>query len=146
MVQLSRRIPDAISRKDLAQIVAPTYAASADIDLEEACGRMRRALGDQRLAAELYGGLTAALAEMTRLRAGADELIDNLSAGISKRRARVKAAPMTPEISTAMVTLNLALGYAPESMRAAVESERGRALAAAGMRELGTHLLRELIK
>ena len=146
MGQFSKRLPEVVTRKDLALMVAPTYAASADIGYDEAVGRMERVLANRRVAEELYAGLSAALGEFKGRRTNADELIDNLSAGISKRRARVKSAPMTDEISAAMGLLNLELGYAPEMMRGALESERGRTLYQGGMRALGSYLLGELIK
>ena len=45
-----------------------------------------------------------------------------------------------------MVLLNLELGYAPEMMRGALENPKGKALLDEGLRALGTHLLKELIK
>jgi len=59
-------------------------------------------------------------------RTSEDELIDKLSDGIQKRRSRVKAAPLTPGISAAIVLLNLELGYAPEMMRNALAEPRAR--------------------
>ena len=45
-----------------------------------------------------------------------------------------------------MAFLNLELGYAPELVRGALETEMGRSLLEGGMRALGSHLLGELIK
>jgi hypothetical protein len=73
-------------------------------------------------------------------------VIDKLSAGVQKRRSRVKAAPLTPGVSAVMVLLNLEIGYAPEMMRGALENPKGKALLAAGLRELGTNLVEQLIK
>jgi len=73
-------------------------------------------------------------------------LIDELSAGVQKRRSRVKAAALTPALSAVMVMLNVELGYAPEMMRGALENPKGKALLEDGLRALGTHLLKELIK
>ena len=72
--------------------------------------------------------------------------MDDLSAGVQKRRARVKPAALSPAISAAMVMLNLELGYAPEMMRGALENPKGKALLDEGLRALGAHLLKELIK
>ena len=142
----SRRLPHVVSRKDLALILAPTYAASAEVDFDEAHDRMERAMASQRIVEALYGGLSEALQERKGPRTGEDELIDNLSAGVQKRRSRVKAAPITPAVSAAMVLLNLELGYAPEMMRNALDNPKGQALLKEGLRELGTHLLSQLIK
>jgi hypothetical protein len=142
----SKRLPHVITRKDLALIVASTYASSANVDFDEAHERMDRAVHSPRILDALYSGLSAALRDRTGPRTGEDELVDNLSAGLVKRRARVKAAALTPSISAAMVMLNLELGYAPEMMTNALETEKGRELLADGLRDLGAHLLKELIK
>ena len=142
----SRRLTHVITRKDLALLLAPTYAAAAQVDFDEAHERMERAVGSQRLVDELYAGLSAALAERKGPRTTEDELIDALSAGVQKRRSRVKAAKVTEGISAVLVRLNLELGYAPEMMRGALENPKGKALLEDGLRALGTHLLKELIR
>jgi hypothetical protein len=142
----SRRLSHVVTRKDLALLIAPTYAASAEVDFEEAHERMERAVGSQRVVDRLYAGLSAALEERKGPRTSEDELIDALSAGVQARRSRVKAAPVTPGISAVMVLLNLELGYAPEMMRGALENPKGKALLDAGLQALGAHLLKELIK
>jgi hypothetical protein len=142
----SKRLPHVVTRKDLALLIAPTYAASANVDFDEAHERMERAVGSQHLVDQLYSGLSAALTDWKGPRTGEDDLIDKLSAGVLKRRSRVKAANLTPAISAAMVLLNLELGYAPEMMRGALDNPKGKALLQEGLQALGNHLLRELIK
>jgi hypothetical protein len=142
----SRRLPHIVTRKDLALIVAPTYAAAANVDFDEAHERMERAVGSQRIVDALHQGLSDALYERKGPRTSEDELIDKLSDGIQKRRSRVKAAPLTPAISAAIVLLNLELGYAPEMMRNALAEPKGEKLLQDGLRKLGAHLLSELIK
>jgi hypothetical protein len=142
----SKRLPHVVTRKDLALIVAPTYAAAANVDFDEAHERMQRAVDDHRLADLLYQGLSDALYEKKGPRTTEDELIDALSKGLLKRRSRVKAAQLDPGISAAMVLLNLELGYAPEMMRNALETPKGQGLLRDGLRALGAHLLHELIK
>jgi hypothetical protein len=142
----SRRLPHVVTRKDLALIVAPTYAAAANVDFDEAHERMERAVGTQRIVDALYQGLSDALAEKQGARTTADELIDKLSEGIQKRRSRVKAAALTPALSAAMVLLNLELGYAPEMMRNALNEPKGQKLLQEGLKQLGGHLLKELIR
>ncbi len=135
-----------VTRKDLALLLAPTYAASAEVDFEEAHERMERAVASARVLEQLYSGLSAALEGRKGPRTSEDELMDALSMGVQKRRSRVKPAPPGPGISAVMVLLNLELGYAPEMMRGALENPKGRALLDEGLRALGTHLLKELIK
>ena len=142
----SRRLPHIVTRKDLALLVAPTYAASAAVDFDEAQERMERAVGSQRVVDQLYAGLSGALEQRKGPRTEAEALMDALSAGVQKRRSRVKAAALTESISAVMVMLNLELGYAPEMMRGALDNPKGKALLAEGLRALGTHLLKELIK
>src|SRR5438132_4895704 len=125
MALFSKRLPHVLTRKDLALIIAPTYAASASVDFDEAHDRMERALANARVADELYAGLSDALRDAQGTRTTEDELIDKLSAGLLKRRSRVKAAELTPAISAAMVLLNLEIGMAPEMMRGALETPKG---------------------
>jgi hypothetical protein len=145
-IMFSRRLPHVVTRKDMALLIAPTYAASANVDFEEAHERMERAVTSDRIADQLYAGLSAALYERKGPRTTEDALIDELSAGVQKRRSRVKAAALTPALSAVMVMLNVELGYAPEMMRGALENPKGKALLEDGLRALGTHLLKELIK
>ena len=145
MALFSRRLPHVVTRKDLALIVAPTYAAAAEVDFEEAHERMERAVAEQSIADSLYEGLSQALFDVQGRKAE-DEMIDVLSAGVQKRRSRVKAAEVTPAISAVMVMLNLELGYAPEMMRGTLASPKGAEMLNKGLRDLGAHLLRQLVK
>jgi hypothetical protein len=142
----SRRLPHVVTRKDLALLLAPTYAASAAVDFDEAHERMERAMGSQRIADDLYTGLSAALEKAKGARTTEDELIDRLSKGVQKRRSRVKAAALSPAVSAVMVLLNLELGYAPEMMRNALSDPKGQILLRAGLEELGAHLVSHLVK
>ena len=146
MTLFSKRLPHVVTRKDLALIVAPTYAKSAEVDFDEAHERMERAVGSQPIVDALYQGLTDALFDRKGARTTEDELIDQLSAGVQKRRSRVKAAEIGPSISAVMVMLNLELGYAPEMMRATLSTPKGAQMLRQGLRELGAHLVRQLVK
>jgi hypothetical protein len=146
MVLFSKRLPHVVTRKDLALLLAPTYAAAAEVDFEEAHERMGRAMGTQSVADALYQGLSEALFERKGLRTTEDELIDGLSAGVQKRRSRIKAVEVTPAISAVMVMLNLELGYAPEMMRGTLASPKGAQMLRQGLRELGEKLLLQLVK
>jgi hypothetical protein len=127
-------------------MLAPTYAKAAQVDPEEAEDRLLRALALQRIADETYSGISAALEEARGARTSEDEQLDKLSAGIQKRRNRVRAAELTPAVSAVLVSINLELGYAPEMMRDALRGEKGAALLQQGGRELGAHLVRELVR
>ena len=146
MELFSRRLPHVLTRKDLARTLAPTYAKAAQVDAEEAEDRLLRALGNQRILDELYGGLSAALLEAKGPRTNEDELVDKLSSGVQKRRGRVRAAELTPAVSAVLVLLNVELGQAPEMMREAIQGGKGRALLQEGLKAVGAHLVKELVR
>lgn len=146
MTLFSKRLPHVLTRKDLALIIAPTYAAAARVDFDEAYERLERAVTLPRVHDALYEGISAALHDIQGPRLTEDALVDKLSGGLEKRRSKVKAANVTPAISAALVLIDLELGYAAEMMRSALETPKGVALLKDGMRALGAHLLRELIK
>ena len=146
MALFSRRLSHVLNRADLALVVTPTYAACVNVDFDEGLERMQRATASHSIVDELYSGLSAGLFAAKGPRTGEDELMDNLSAGVQKRRSRVKAANVTPAIAAVMVRINLELGYAPEMMRNALTTDQGKALHEKGLAELGSFLVRELIK
>jgi hypothetical protein len=133
-------------RVELARMLAPTLAKATQVDAEVAEERLLRALANQRVLDDVYDGLSVALAEAKGPRTTEDELIDKLSAGVQARGRRVRAAELTPAISAVLVLLNLEAGEAPEMMRETLRSEKGRALLQQGLRSLGTHLVKELIR
>jgi hypothetical protein len=142
----SRRLPHVLTRGDLALLLGPTYAAALSVDEEEALERLRRALERPEVAEDLYRGISAALAEAKGPRTSEDALMDRLSAGVQARRSRAKAAPPTPALSAVMVRLNLEIGLAPEQMRGTLAGGKGQALLEEGLRQLGAHLVRELLR
>ncbi|MGB8929979.1 MAG: hypothetical protein WCC48_01885 [Anaeromyxobacteraceae bacterium] len=146
MALFSRRLLHVVTLPDLAVILTPTYAEAMSVEDEEAHERLVRALSRTRVADDLYLGISQALEEIQGERTSEDALMDKLSKGIQKRRARVKSAPATPGLSAVLVRLNLEIGLAPEQMRATLDSERGRAVLAAGLRDLGAHVVKELLK
>jgi hypothetical protein len=142
----SRRLPHVITRSDLARALAPTYAKAAQVDAEEAEDRLLRAFAKQRVLDEVYGGLSAALAEAKGARTTEDELVDKLSTGVQTRLRRVRAAELTPGVSAVLVLVNVELGEAPERMRETLQAGKGKALLQEGLKALGAHLIKELIR
>ena len=140
----SERLPHLVTRADLATLLTPTYATAQNVDDEEAHDRLSRALTDPELLDDLYWGLSEALTA-ARGRRTDDAMMDTLAKRVSARKGRLAAAT-GPEISAAMVRINLLLNLAPESMRSVLQSEKGKAALAKGLRALGTHLVRELLK
>lgn len=142
----SRRLPHVLTRSDLVLLLAPTYAKARAVDEDEAIERLGRALAAPPALDALYRGLSAALADVKGPRTGEDALMDRLSAQVGARRARAKAAEATAAISAVLVRLDLEIGLAPESMRETLASERGAALLEAGLRQLGAHLVKDLLR
>jgi hypothetical protein len=142
----SRRLPHVLTRADLARALTPTYAAALSVDEEEAHERVVRALEHPGVADDVYRGISAALAEARGPRTSEDALMDKLSAGVQARRARVRAAPASAGISAVIVRLNLEIGLAPEPMRATLAGEKGRDVLEEGLRALGAHLVKELLR
>ena len=142
----SRRLLHVLTLPDLAVLLTPTYSEAMSVEDEEAHERLVRALSRTRVADDIYLGISHALEEVKGERTSEDALLDKLSKGLQKRRARVKGAPATPGLSAVLVRINLEIGLAPEQMRATLESDRGRAVLERGLQDLGTYLVKELLK
>jgi hypothetical protein len=142
----SRRLPHVLTRRDLVLLLVPTYAAARGVDEDEASARLERALAVPAALDDLYRGVSEALRDRQGPRTSEDALVDKLSAAVVARRARARPAEATPAVSAALVRLDLEIGLAPEGMRATLASERGRALLDQGLRALGTHLVKELLR
>jgi hypothetical protein len=142
----SRRLPHVVTGRDLVYLLAPTYAAARDVDEEEAIERLSRALAVPAALDDLYRGLSAALADAKGPRTTDDALVDKLSAGVAARRARAKPAAATPAVSAVLVRLDLEIGLAADAMRATLATPRARALLEEGLRALGAHLVKDLLK
>lgn len=127
-------------------LLAPTYARARGVDEAEATERLGRALESPAALDAIYRGLSAALADAKGPRTAEDVLMDRISAHLAARRARIKTAEATPAVSAALVRLDLEIGLAPESMRETLASPRGSALLEAGLRDLGAHLLKDLLR
>lgn len=146
MNYFSRRLPHVLTRADLASLIAPTYAQALSVDEEEASERLARAFGREAIADELYQTVSQALQDAKGPRITEDALVDKLSSGVQARRGRMRAAPSTPALSAVLVRFNLEIGLAPESMRATLATDKGRALFQEGLRALGAHLVKELLR
>jgi hypothetical protein len=142
----SRRLPHVLTRADLALLVVPTYAEALSVDEEEAHERVARALARPEVVDDLYRGISAALEDARGPRMTEDAVMDKLSKGVQARRSRAKPAPGSPAISAVLVRLNLEIGLAPEQMRATLASEKGRAMLEEGLRALGAHLVKDLLR
>ncbi len=142
----SSRLPHVVTARDLVVLLAPTYAAARGVDEQEAMERLTRALQARGALDDVYRGLSSALAAAKGPRTSEDALVDKLSAGVAARRARVKAAPITPPVAAVLVRLDLEIGLAADAMRETLATPRARALLDEGLHALGAHLLRGLMK
>jgi hypothetical protein len=142
----TRRLPAIVTRADLAWLLTPTYAAAMSVDDEEAHERLERALARPEVVDDLLWGLSEALEAARGPRTAVDALLDKLSAGLHARRGKVTAAGGDPLVSAVMVRINLELGLASETLRATLRTEQGGAMLDAGLRKLGDHLVRELVR
>jgi hypothetical protein len=142
----SPRVPHLFPKKTLARVLTPTYAAAMSVDDEEAHERLLQALDARGVVEDLQRGIGAALEAKRGPRTPEDKLLDKLSAGIEKRSGLVKAAEATPAVSAVLVLLNLELGLAPEPMRATLATPRGAAALEEGLKALGSHVVKELLK
>jgi hypothetical protein len=145
MAYFSRRLPGVLTRADLVRLLAPTYAKARAVDEDEAMERLGRALAAPAALDDVYRGISDALADLKGPRTSEDALMDKLSAAVPARRARAKPAPDTPGVSAALVRLDLEIGLVPEAMRATLQSPRGRELLEQGLRDLGKHLVKDLL-
>jgi hypothetical protein len=142
----SRRLPHVLPPRDLVRLLVPTYAAARGVDEEEAADRLSRALGVPGALEDVYAGISAALRDAQGPRTSEDQLVDKLSAGVVARRGRAKAAAATPAVSAALVRLDVETGLAPEAMRATLATPRGKALLDEGLRALGAHVVKDLLR
>jgi hypothetical protein len=146
VTHFSRRLPHVLTDRDLVLLLAPTYAAARDVDFEEAADRLRRALAAPGALDDLYRGLSAALRDVQGARTSEDALMDKLSAGVAARRSRAKPAAANAAISAVLVRLDLEIGLAADAMRATLATPRAKALLDEGLRALGAHLVKDLLK
>ena len=146
MALFSRRLPHVLTRADLARILARTYAKARGVDEEEATDRLARALAVPAALDDVYRGLSDALRDVQGPRTSEDALVDRLSAGVVARRARVRAAEATPANAAAHGPRDDEIGLAPEAMRATLATPRGSALLDEGLRALGAHVVKDLLK
>lgn len=142
----SPRLPHVLTRADLVALLTATYCAARGVDPGEAADRLTQALAARGVADDLYRAVSSGLREAQGPRTAADVLVDRLSAGVQARGGRIRAAPDSPGISAVLIRLDLEIGVAPETMRATLATPRGRAALEEGLRALGGHLVRELLR
>jgi len=146
MIDLPRRLPHVLTKKDLVALLAPTYAAARNVEEEEAEDRLEQALAVPAALEDVYRGIAAALRDARGPRTGEDALLDQLSAGLAAPRGRARTAEVTSGVAAALVRLDLEIGLAAEAMRATLATPRARALLDEGLQALGAHIVKELLR
>jgi len=145
MTLISPRLPHVVTRNDLALLLLDTYQSAMGVDDDEAIDRLGRAFARPELLADFHRAISAALVAKDP-QADPDAVIDKLSKAVQKKRGRVKPAPDHPSIAAVLVRINLELGVAPESMRAMLETDKGKRALDDGMSRLAKYLVGELVK
>jgi len=140
----SHRLPHVLTRADLADLLAPTYAREGNVSEELAHERMARALKSSGVPDRLYAAISTALVSAQGSKTQ-DAVMDALSKAVPKRCGKIGAAPSTPALSAVTVLLNIELGLAPGDLRSTLESDKGRVLLDRGFRALGKYLVEQLI-
>jgi hypothetical protein len=135
------------NRPVLVSKLAPTYAQSHEIDIDEGVERVDRALErDAKLRDELLG---ACWDELQAKRRSFDEaaLLEKIAQLLKDRPQRPgKVAAMTPGWSAFLVLIDLDAGLASDSARRILESDEGKKRLADGVAEVGRFLAAELLR
>ena len=137
-----------LSRTRLTEMLAPTYGAARNIDVNEAYTRLETALRDLSLIHSLQSTTWQALQE-AEPSLSREDLIAKVDKKLSKRRA-FKAAKTSRKDEGALtaLTVRFDVGAGVSSGEAwdLLESTEGQALLARGVALAGKHLAAELLR
>ena len=141
------RLSHLCTRPVLVSKLAPTYAQSHEVDVEEAVERLDRALAaDSRMHDDL---LAACWSELQAKKRSFDEaaLLEKIAQLLKDRPQRPgKVAPTTPGWSAFLVLVDLDAGIASDSARRILESDEGKKRVAEGTAEVGRFIASELLR
>lgn len=148
MSRPSPRFLSLVTRTALPEMVAPTYAKLKNLDPNEAYERLTLSLNDTRLLEAIQLSVWRALDEE---KAGMDEpaLITHLEKRLKKAK-RFKPAPQKRADEGAWVAVTVAFdrgaGVASGEAVDLLLSPGGQELWQVGLRRLGEHLAKELLR
>jgi hypothetical protein len=147
MSRTPQRFLSLMTKNQLAEMLAPTYALVANIDPNEAYTSLEPALKDVDLISALQGSIWTAL---EREKPGTPEaILDLVSKKLGKSR-KFKAAKLTGKDEGAWVAMGLYLklyaGVASGEAADLLETDAGQKLLERGFDLLGTHLAKELLR
>lgn len=141
------RLSHLCNRPVLVSKLAPTYAQTHEVDVDEAVERVDRALEhDRPLQDDL---LAACWVELTAKKPRFDEaaLLEKIAQLLKDRPQRPgKVAPMSAGWSALLVLIDLDAGLASDSARRILESDEGKRRLADGVTEAGRFLAAELLR
>jgi hypothetical protein len=136
-----------MTKGQLAEMLAPTYALLANVDPNEAYGALEPALKDIDLISAIQGSIWNALEKEKP--GSADDLLDLVSKKLSKSK-KFKAAKTTGKDEGAWIAMGLYLklyaGVASGEAADLLETDEGQKLLERGFDLLGAHLAKELLR
>ncbi len=136
-----------MTKNQLAEMLAPTYAVLSSIDPNEAFTRLEPALKDLDLISSVQNSVWTALEKAKA--EPADALLDLVAKKLTKPR-KFKAAIIPGKDEGAWIALGLYLslfaGVASGEAADLLETDRGQQLLDRGFELLGLHLAKELIR
>jgi hypothetical protein len=147
MTRTPQRFLSLLTKNQLAEMLAPTYAALSTVDANEAYTLLEPALKDVDLIASVQNAIWSAL---EREKPGTPEaLLDLVAKKLAKPR-KFKAPKVTGKDEGAWIAFGLYLrlyaGVASGEAADLLETDAGQKLLDQGFSLLGTHLAKELIR
>ncbi len=140
------RLPHLITAKDLGWMLAPTVAPVDGIDEDFAREQIVQAFALGPFADEFYGALRSAIEKSVKRPQDLDGRFEKVAAAVPARRSRIKPLDASPAVSAWIVRLKVALDVAPDAMRNALETDKGRALVREGMDAVARHIVSALAR
>jgi hypothetical protein len=144
-----QRFLSMLTKNQLAEMIAPTYALLATVDPNEAYTSLEPALKDVDLISSLQGAVWNALQKEKGGGAPSDAILDAVSKKLSKPR-KFRAAKVTGKDEGAWIAMGLYLrlyaGTASGEAADLLETDQGQKLLDKGFELLGTHLAKELLR
>ena len=139
------RLGHLITRAVMAARFRPTFAASHEIDEDEAQDRLERAL---------RGGLWELLLESTwfaltdkKRQVDTDDVLNRIAKTLKDRPLRPgRVATLNPEFSAFLVVIDLEAGTASDAARKVLDSPQGEQMKKLGLAHAGRFLANELVK
>src|SRR5688572_1631652 len=147
MSRTPQRFLSQMTKGQLAEMIAPTYAVLATVDPNEAYSSLEPALKDVDLISALQRAIWSAL---EREKPGSPEaILDLISTNLTKQR-KLRAAKVTGKDEGAWIAMGLYrrlyAGAASGEAADLLESDEGQKLLERGFDLLGAHLAKELLR